>query len=146
MRLVGRKQIAGLLSGLGPELPQQMGGDTYKCEQREVLHVSARVPQIPIEARLVFTQLSTCERKVPGYISYPCLLQKSHRTAHTDAKRSDTWQVYSLSFCPNKNLSTMIVEALFERRITRTAAAPPTPGQMAAPKLVPRALIDLWEY
>lgn len=40
----------------------------------------------------------------------------------------------------------MIVEALFERRITRTAAAPPTPGQMAAPKLVPRALIDLWEY
>ena len=40
----------------------------------------------------------------------------------------------------------MIVEALFERCITRTAAAPPTPGQMAAPKLVPRALIDLWEY
>ena len=53
MRLVGRKQIAGLLSALGPELPQQMGGDTYKCEQRVVLHVSARVPQILIEAWLV---------------------------------------------------------------------------------------------
>ena len=43
LRLVCRKQIAGLLSALGPELqPQQMGGDTYKCER----HVSARVPQI----------------------------------------------------------------------------------------------------